>query len=112
DHAAQIAEATSAARAEVPRPRVATLMFDSTDPSQNVPQMVHAPTWVALLAMLLGTLAGLLGLGIAWVIYMQRAGEPAAAMRERASGLHRLLMNKWYVDELYGATVVAGSKML
>ncbi|HEY8428807.1 MAG TPA: hypothetical protein VIL20_10550, partial [Sandaracinaceae bacterium] len=112
DPAARIAEATNAARTEVPRPRVATLQFDSEDPSQNVAQMVHAPTWVALLAMFLGTLAGLLGLGIAWLVYVKRAGEPAAALRERASGLHRLLMNKWYVDELYGATVVAGSKML
>lgn len=112
DPAAQIAEATSAARAEVPVWRVATLQFRSEDPTQNVPQLAHPPSWVPWLAMGLGTLAGLIGLLLAYLIYIRRQGEPAAAMKAKAEGLHRFLMNKWYVDELYGATVVAGSKWL
>ena len=30
-------------------------------------------------------------------------------MASRFSGLHRLLLNKYYVDELYGATAIAGT---
>src|SRR5690606_17019201 len=55
DHAAQIAEATSVARREVPQVTVATLQFPSDDPTQNVPQLVHAPSWVPWLVMGLGT---------------------------------------------------------
>ena len=112
DHAAQIAEATNIARREVPRVTVATLEFDSTDPSQNVEQLVHAPAWVALLAMVLGTLAGLFGFGLAFVWYMRLNGAPAARLQAAMPGVHRFLMNKWYVDELYGATIVQLNKWL
>lgn len=110
DHAAQVAEATAVARTEVPRPAIASLQFESTDPTQNVPQLVHAPSWVGLMAMGLGTLAGLLGLVLAFAWYYRQGGAPAARLQARLPGLHRLLMNKWYVDELYGKTVVALNK--
>jgi len=38
---------------------------------------------------------------VAWVIYSQRPNWPAA-LAEKFRGIYRLLMNKYYIDELYG----------
>jgi NADH-quinone oxidoreductase subunit L len=75
-------------------------------------RIIDPPAWPGFLAMGLGTLAGLAGIGLAWVIYVQRKGEPAAALRDRFSGVHKLLWNAWYVDQMYGATIIAGNKVL
>jgi NADH-quinone oxidoreductase subunit L len=40
-------------------------------------------------------------------MYIVRAGEPAKAMAEAAPGLYQLLLDKWRIDELYDATVLA-----
>jgi len=48
--------------------------------------------------------AALLGLGLAFLVYAKRRMTPE---REAAlGGLHRLIFNKYYVDELYLAAVV------
>ena len=61
----------------------------------------------ALELMLMGfsTLVALLGIGIATWIWLK---NPAIADRLANSfpGVHRLLLNKYYVDEVYDATVV------
>ncbi len=108
NHEEALRQATDAAR-EVAS-NVAVLQFRV--PSENVPHLAHGPAMAAWLAMGLGLLAGLLGLGIAFFFYYQKNGEPAAALESRMKGLHRVLMNKWYVDEFYGATVVAFNKWL
>jgi NADH-quinone oxidoreductase subunit L len=46
-----------------------------------------------------------LGIGIATVIWLRRR-QLAASMARRFAPLHRLLLNKYYVDEIYDATVV------
>ena len=50
--------------------------------------------------------AALSGLGALW-IYTKRPDLPAR-WRTRASGLHKLIYNKYYVDEFYQATVING----
>jgi NADH-quinone oxidoreductase subunit L len=55
-----------------------------------------------------GVLAFLSGTGLAYWVYVKEDGEPARKLYESQRPLHRLLYNKWYIDELYGATVIAG----
>jgi NADH-quinone oxidoreductase subunit L len=47
---------------------------------------------------LLGTLLGLAGIGVAFLIYVKRPGT-SAKLQERFAPLHRLFVNKWYADE-------------
>jgi NADH-quinone oxidoreductase subunit L len=54
-----------------------------------------------------GVLAFVLGSGLAYWMYIMEKGEPAKRMAAAAPGLHQLVYEKWHVDELYDATVVA-----
>jgi NADH-quinone oxidoreductase subunit L len=47
----------------------------------------------------------LAGIGIAAWFFLRRR-DAAAALASRFAGLHHLLLNKYYVDELYDATIV------
>ena len=49
----------------------------------------------------------LAGIFVAWRLYKRRPAVPDAV--ENLGFLHRLLANKYYVDELYNATLVAGT---
>ncbi|HEY2513888.1 MAG TPA: NADH-quinone oxidoreductase subunit L [Polyangiaceae bacterium] len=53
-----------------------------------------------------GIAAFLIGTGISYWMYIARAGAPARALAERAPGLHRLVLDKWRIDELYEWTVL------
>ena len=50
----------------------------------------------------------LAGIGMAWKFYVT-SPDISEQLAERLSGAHRTLSNKYYVDELYNATVVAGT---
>jgi NADH-quinone oxidoreductase subunit L len=63
----------------------------------------HAALELTLMAVSL-TIA-VAGIAIAWFVWMKRRRIADNAARELAS-LHRLLLNKYYVDEIYDATVV------
>ena len=56
-------------------------------------------------------LSVLLAAGAILFAYRNYVRQPAAAdeMAQRFAGPHRVLTNKYYVDELYGATVVRGT---
>ncbi len=56
----------------------------------------------------LSVLVGVIGILVAYRFYV-RSPEIAENLARRWSGAHRVLSNKYYVDELYGATVVAGT---
>jgi NADH:ubiquinone oxidoreductase subunit 5 (subunit L)/multisubunit Na+/H+ antiporter MnhA subunit len=58
-------------------------------------------------AMIVATCAMLAGVSAAWLVYRKGLGFAAKAARVLAP-LHRLLMNKFYFDELYRATFVEG----
>jgi NADH-quinone oxidoreductase subunit L len=50
-------------------------------------------------------LTALFGLFVAYVFYYKKPGT-AAALAQRAPALYRLVENKFYVDEIYGAVIV------
>ena len=58
--------------------------------------------------MVLSILGALGGVALAHRLYLKRP-ELAEAWRARWTGVHRLLLNKYYVDELYHGTVVRGT---
>jgi NADH-quinone oxidoreductase subunit L len=47
------------------------------------------------------------GTALAWWVYVARKGEPARQLADAQPGLYRLLLDKWRVDELYEATIIA-----
>ena len=51
-----------------------------------------------ILGMAAGSLLGLLGIFIAWQLWVKHPERPAA-IRARLGGLHRFFVNKWYFDE-------------
>jgi NADH-quinone oxidoreductase subunit L len=55
--------------------------------------------------MLTSTVVALTGIGLAWLFFLKRRDLSDAAAR-RFRGLHRLLLNKYYVDEAYDAAIV------
>ena len=65
-------------------------------------------TGIELGLMLFSVLVAAGGIGLAWRVYVV---DPQASERlaHRFAGAHRLLGNKYYVDEIYDATVVAGT---
>ena len=53
-------------------------------------------------------LVAAIGIGLAWKFYVT-SPEISERLAERFAGAHRLLSHKYYVDELYDATVIAGT---
>jgi NADH-quinone oxidoreductase subunit L len=51
------------------------------------------------------------GIGLATFVY-RRKPETADRLAERFSGLHKLLLGKYYVDEIYDAAIVQPIKRL
>jgi NADH-quinone oxidoreductase subunit L len=60
-----------------------------------------------LALMAASVLVGLAGIGVAW-LFFRRHPEIPERLAGRLSGVHRLLLNKYYVDEIYNALVVRG----
>ena len=58
-----------------------------------------------LTLMAVSSAIALIGIGLAAFIWLKRR-DVAASMARTYAGLHRLLLNKYYVDEVYDATVV------
>ncbi len=57
--------------------------------------------------MLGGISAFAIGVGIAYWMYVKEKGAPAKALAAKFPGVHRFLLNKWYVDELYDEVVLS-----
>src|SRR5262245_16467852 len=55
--------------------------------------------------MIVSSAIAIVGIGLASYFFLRNRGA-ADAIAARFSGLHRLLMNKYYVDEIYDATIV------
>ncbi|HXX81515.1 MAG TPA: NADH-quinone oxidoreductase subunit L [Thermodesulfovibrionales bacterium] len=62
----------------------------------------HAEEW---LVMAISIIAGLSGIGLAAFVYL-REENLAAKITQKFSGIHRVLWNKYYVDELYDLIIV------
>jgi NADH-quinone oxidoreductase subunit L len=71
----------------------------------------HDETATELSLMGLSTLIAVAGIGVAAFLY-RRKPEAADRLAERYSGLHRLLLGKYFVDEFYNAAIVQPIKRL
>jgi NADH-quinone oxidoreductase subunit L len=76
-------------------PTFANSRFADTHPSTGA-------EWIGLVA---GGVISILGIGLAWRVYIREPGT-AARLRERFPRLHDFLSHKWYFDELYDAVFV------
>lgn len=56
----------------------------------------HVPIWVKLSPIVVGVL----GIGLAYVLYIQRTDIPGK-IAEKFQAIYQFLLNKWYFDELY-----------
>ena len=72
--------------------------------SAEVVTAMHAKETVAMIG---GLAAWIVGMGAAYWVYVMQRGEPADKAAEALPGVYRLMVDKWRVDELYNATVVA-----
>ena len=65
------------------------------------------PAWLMLL--LTSFIIVLVGIGLGWMIYGNKSPEPSApdALQAKMPAVWTVLANKFYIDELYGATVIA-----
>jgi NADH-quinone oxidoreductase subunit L len=68
----------------------------------------HASTGVELGLMAFSLLVAVAGISVAYKCYVT-SPEISERLAERFAGAHRTLTNKYYVDELYNATVIAGT---
>ena len=64
--------------------------------------------WVVII---LSNVVGLLGIGLGYLMYARRSVSPEAFVA-RVPGLHRLVQNKYYIDELYQLIIVTPLKGL
>jgi NADH-quinone oxidoreductase subunit L len=74
-----------------------------------VPEATQFNTEITL--MVVSVLVGLIGIALAWYFYLRKPSIPGA-LEEKFSGLHRLLYNKYYVDQIYDAMFVNRAKDL
>jgi NADH-quinone oxidoreductase subunit L len=63
---------------------------------------------VELGLMVFSVLIAAIGISLAWRFYVTQP-EISSQLAERFAGAHRLLSHKYYVDELYGATIIAAT---
>jgi NADH-quinone oxidoreductase subunit L len=68
----------------------------------------HASTAVELGLMGFSVLIAAIGIGLAWRFYVTNP-EISAGLAARFAGAHRTLSSKYYVDELYNATIISGT---
>ena len=77
------------------------------NPAATVLGDYHAPLWVMITAIAI-SLAGIL---LAYLVYYKETVS-RDAFRSKAPGLFKTLENKYYVDEIYNGTFVAGTTAL
>jgi NADH-quinone oxidoreductase subunit L len=65
----------------------------------------HSSDSLLAVGLILGAVLGLVGIAIAYRVWVVAPGT-AVAWRERLPALHRVLVNKWYFDELIDLVVV------
>jgi NADH-quinone oxidoreductase subunit L len=64
-----------------------------------------------ILLMIISVLVGVLGWGLAWFMYTKRTDIPER-LAEKYRDIYELLLNKYWVDELYEFVFVRGGKAL
>jgi NADH-quinone oxidoreductase subunit L len=64
-----------------------------------------------VLLMIISVMVGVLGWGLAWFMYTKRTDIPDR-LAEKYMGVYEILLNKYWVDELYEFVFVRGAKAL
>jgi NADH-quinone oxidoreductase subunit L len=77
---------------------------DSTDENEGA----HASRGLELSLMAFSVLIAVGGIALAYKVYVV-SPEISERLATRWAGIHRTLLNKYYVDEMYDATVVSGT---
>jgi NADH-quinone oxidoreductase subunit L len=88
-------------------PHVTHVIDSFLEPTFEASKLYHReiPTDLTVFGLALGTVLGLAGIAVAWVVWVRRP-EIAPRVRERLAAVHQLFVNKWYFDELYEAAFV------
>ena len=87
-------------------PKTTTWFDDFLEPTFHDSSIVTNPSTGLLIAgLLLGAALGAAGIALAYYLWVLHPGR-SAEIQARASGLHRLFVNKWYFDELIDIVVV------
>jgi NADH-quinone oxidoreductase subunit L len=77
----------------------------------TVPEAHEADSALELTLMGVSTVIALAGIGIAYFLWIKR-GDLVESISRSFAGVHRLLLGKYYVDELYDAAVVQPVKVI
>jgi NADH-quinone oxidoreductase subunit L len=72
---------------------------------EHAPEAAHGDTATEMMLMGISVGIGFAGIGIAAYFWLFNPAAAAGVARQ-FSGVHRLLLNKYYVDEMYNAVVV------
>jgi NADH-quinone oxidoreductase subunit L len=69
---------------------------------------ISEPTFqtLDLVLMLISLVVALMGMGLAWYIYVRRAADLPATLGARFGSVYTIVYNKFYIDEFYQATFV------
>jgi NADH-quinone oxidoreductase subunit L len=87
-------------------PFVTSALEHFLDPSFADSKLDLSPSnGVVIVGLIVGAALSLLGIWIAYVVWVQRPGM-STTVRERLHPLYQLFVNKWYFDELIDAIVV------
>jgi NADH-quinone oxidoreductase subunit L len=88
-------------------PGVTHVIENFLEPTFEDSQLAHTEVSAGLeaLALIVGALSAVAGIGLAWWLYVKRQGT-TVRLAERFRGLHDFLAHKWYFDELYDRAIV------
>jgi NADH-quinone oxidoreductase subunit L len=68
----------------------------------------HSLNWPLIM---ISTLLGLIGIGLAYLFYIRQPGRPAE-WTARYRRLYAFLLNRWYIDQLYDAALVRPTRLI
>ena len=66
----------------------------------------HPPLWVEYLLMAISVAIAGFGILVAYIFYIKKRDVPVA-LAEKYPFVYRLLLNKWYIDELYDLVIIS-----
>jgi NADH-quinone oxidoreductase subunit L len=88
---------------------LAGLAIENCEPTEAATEGDH--TGLELTLMAVSSLVAFAGIGLATLLWLKNKQIPAR-MAQQYSGIHKLLLNKYYVDEVYDATIVQPIKVV
>jgi len=88
---------------------LAGMAIEECTPVEERDPEEHAGTELAL--MIVSSLIALAGIGLATYLWLKHKEIPAR-LAAQYPGVHRLLLNKYYVDEVYDATIIQPIKVV